>query len=77
MKKKEKEKDLTKSFPSVKRNKWRERTYREDSRLGDEAIAEVDIARGEGDVALATISVAFVPDNTYIDSGTKKQTNTY
>ena len=39
------------------------RSDREDSGLGDEAVANVDVAGGEGDVALPTISVTLVPDN--------------
>ena len=39
------------------------RSDREDSGLGDEAVANVDVARGEGDVALTTICVTLVPDN--------------
>ena len=39
------------------------RSDREDSGLGDEAVANVDVAGGEGDVALTTICVTLVPDN--------------
>ena len=39
------------------------RSDREDSGLGDEAVANVDVAGGEGDVALPTICVTLVPDN--------------
>ena len=39
------------------------RSDREDSGLGDEAVANVDVASGEGDVALPTICVTLVPDN--------------
>ena len=38
------------------------RSDREDSGLGDEAVANVDVASGEGDVALPTIRVTLVPD---------------
>ena len=39
------------------------RSDREDSGLGDEAVANVDVAGGEGDVALPTVSVTLVPDD--------------
>ena len=37
-------------------------SHRKDARLGDEAVAEVDRAGGEGDIALTSIGVALVPE---------------
>ena len=37
-------------------------SHRKDARLGDEAVAEVDRAGGEGDIALASVGVALVPN---------------
>ena len=46
----------------LKRMELSERSHREDSRLWYEAVAEVDVAGSERDIALAPISVTLVPD---------------
>ena len=53
--------DKTSSGEISKSQSAEKSSHRKDARLGDEAVAKVDRAGGEGDIALTSVGVALVP----------------